>query len=347
MKLLESAGSGISDAAIDEASAWFVEFRLGEVDAKARERFIEWLRVSPMHIRAYLEIAGTYAEMGPPEARAHVDVAGLIAAARAESSVIELPVPTARVQAQAQSGSPRIGKPHRARLWALAASVLALTVGLYLWQGYFRETYSTQIGEQRSLTLSDGSRIDLNARSRIRIRMSSEERRIELLDGQALFHVARDVTRPFVVHATGTTVRAVGTSFDINRGPGGITVTVLEGRVAARSAAEPKEILLSAGEQLRVPAVVAALAPKPVNVAAVTAWTQHSLVFEGTPLQDVIEQFNRYNERQIVIDDRALDTFQVSGYYATPDPASLLNFLRSEPHIDVIESGDAVHIARR
>ena len=81
-----------------------------------------------------------------------------------------------------------------------------------------------------------------------------------------------------------------------------------------------------------------------MNLAAATAWTQHKLVFEGTALQDVVEQFNRYNARQIVIDDNTLLTFQVSGYYATPDPASLLNFLRTEPHIEVVESGSVIHI---
>ncbi len=100
------------------------------------------------------------------------------------------------------------------------------------WQANRYPLYSTDIGERRSITLADGSTVDLNARSKLRIEFSSAERRVELLDGQALFQVAKDKQRPFIVHSGDATVRAVGTQFDVYRKDSGTTITVLEGRVA-------------------------------------------------------------------------------------------------------------------
>jgi len=91
------------------------------------------------------------------------------------------------------------------------------------------------VGEQRSIALADGSIIDLNARSRIRVRLSKDERDVELLQGQALFHVAKDNSRPFVVRSDTTVVRAVGTEFDVYRKKNGTVITVLEGRVVVES----------------------------------------------------------------------------------------------------------------
>lgn len=354
--------SKISQDIVGQAAEWFVEFRLDEPDAQARQRFMEWLRLSPLHIRAYLEIAGTYADMAPAGVEMKLDVDQLIAAARVDANVVPL---KDRLDTQASATTPP-QRPAQRGNWrrplAYAASLLLLAVATgWLWHWQVGETYATQIGEQRSLMLADGSQVDLNARSQIRVRLEADARYVDLVRGQAFFKVAKDSNRPFIVSAADARIRAVGTAFDVNRARSGTTVTVLEGRVAVLSHAKsdsgsadvqpsdspppaPKELLLSAGEQVRLsPAVV--WVPQPANVAATTAWTQRKLVFDGTPLQDVIEEFNRYNSRQLVIDDRPLDQFLVSGYYATPDPASLLAFLRSEPTIRVIESEDEVHIA--
>jgi transmembrane sensor len=93
-------------------------------------------------------------------------------------------------------------------------------------------TYTTDIGEQRTIRLPDDSIVDLNARSRIRVRFSKAARTVELVDGQALFHVAKDPHRPFIVRSDTMAVRAVGTEFDVYRKGGGMVVTVVEGRVA-------------------------------------------------------------------------------------------------------------------
>lgn len=227
----EHPRSKVNQEAVEQASSWFVEFRVGDADAAARDNFNLWLRRSPENVQAYLEIARTYAELPAINLEGKVDVEALIAYARSEGNVIPLPARAPAVVRPSASlaSAPRTGRGLRA---ALAASVLLAVAGTIVWLQVQRGTYSTDIGERRSITLADGSTIDLNARTRIRVRMTEHERGVELLEGQALFQVAKDKARPFIVRSDGTQVRAVGTQFDVYRRKNGTTVTVLEGRVA-------------------------------------------------------------------------------------------------------------------
>jgi transmembrane sensor len=405
---------------LDEASDWFVDFRVGDVDQHARERFDEWLRRSPEHIRAYMEIANTYVVLPALNPTRKVDVQDLIAYARSEGNVVPFEKtarpnqPLSRAaeldgESRVERGAPSAHRSPRRRgprVFALAASIAiaCVTASLLAWLAVqWHSTYATDIGERRSITLEDGSTIDLNARSKVRVRFSNGERDVELLEGQALFGVAKDKARPFIVRSGIAVVRAVGTQFDVYRKRSGTTVTVVEGRVAVFGPLYPVEsgrgedsvvpnsltlnpspttgegsaprvreghtspgrashllpspsdgegprsageVFVSAGEQVTVTERPIP-APKQANVAAATAWTQHQLVLDGSPLSDVVDGFNRYNTRQIVIEDRALDDFHVSGVYSSTDPASLIRFLRQQPGIDVIETDEGVRITRK
>src|SRR5262249_15873572 len=122
------------------------------------------------------------------------------------------------------------------RSLGLAAAILLLVLGaLSAWFLTQRGTYVTDVGEQRSFMLEDGSSVELNSRSRLKVHFTGCERSIELQAGQALFRVANDRTRPFVVNSGNASVRAVGTQFDVYRKKSGTVVTVLEGIVAIAS----------------------------------------------------------------------------------------------------------------
>lgn len=361
---------------LEEASTWFVDFRVGDVDAGAREEFHQWLRRSPEHIQAYLEIAGTYAELPPPNVDGCFDTTALIAHARSSADVNVISLGPHR--SEAHGGAPAAGgRSGRTRL-ALAATVLiTITAGFGAWNQFFRGTYSTVIGEQRSLTLADGSTVELNAHSRIRVRYSEHERHIDLLEGQALFHVAGNKARPFIVRSGATEVRAVGTQFDVYRRPSATIVTVVEGRVvvlpppvptesqsmppalergngargedetgsarAPAAGADRGEVFLSAGEQLTVTPKAARKEDHP-DIVAATAWTTRQLIFDATPLAEVAEQFNRYNTRQLVVDGGGLADFHVSGNYSSNNPDSLLRFLRAQPGIELIETQREIRV---
>jgi transmembrane sensor len=227
---------------LDEASEWFVDFRVGDIDAAARERFDEWLRRSPEHIRAYWEIAKTYVDLPSLSDTGKLDVGALIAYAHSDGNVVPFNQGTQPGEPRAMTEpAPRAGRAVHSPAWrrrfaAAAACALLATFALALWwQSERYPLYTTDVGERRSLTLPDGSTVDLNARSSIRIEFSKGERRVELLDGQALFQVAKNKERPFIVRSGDATVRAVGTQFDVYRKSSGTTITVLEGRVAVYS----------------------------------------------------------------------------------------------------------------
>jgi transmembrane sensor len=163
----------------------------------------------------------------------------------------------------------------------------------------------------------------------------------------------------------------VGTQFDVYRKATGAVVTVLEGRVAVSSggsargaggegqmphassravsepaserAAGPGDTILVAGEQMAVTADSAVKPSKP-DVSAATAWLRHEIVFSGTPLGDVVEEFNRYNERRLVIRDASLESLKISGVFSATDLPSLIRFLRAQPGIVVTEGDREIRI---
>jgi transmembrane sensor len=339
---------------IDEASAWFVEFRVGDIDRDTRTEFSAWLRRSPEHIQAYLEVTATYAAIPSPDPHDKIDVSALIARARASlESNLMLLAPSAQPQQTAEFCDRRAG---RTRPWAaLAASLFIVSMGVWLY--IQRDIYSTAIGEQRSITLADGSTIELNADSRIRLHFTAHERSVELLEGQAQFEVARDRARPFVVRSAGTQVRAIGTLFDVYRKRTGTLVTVIEGRVAVTedtpgmpdskrvTKRDEEPIYLAAGEQVTVTRTAISKPAQP-NVAATTAWTRRRLVFENAALAEVAEEFNRYNTRPLIIDPSAPLDFHVSGTYSARKPESLVRFLRAQEGIRVTETEREIRVSR-
>lgn len=347
-----------------EAAEWLVELRVGDLGAASRVRFDGWLRTSPEHIRAFLELSSIWEEGGNPEVARAWSTDELIARARAA------PVNVVSLSAATPGAAPIIprDRPLRRRKslpLALAASLGVATLAAWALYSYLNPTYATGTGEQRTVVLADGSSALLNARSRIRVRFSTAERDVELLEGQALFRVAKNPARPFVVASDATRVRAVGTAFDVYRKSSGTTVTVLEGRVAvlpsqpqstdapfpgaatadsATVTADPT-ILVSAGEQVTVtPSHVGS--PAHTDVAAATAWTKKELVFDGASLYNVAQEFNRYNVKQLIVSDAALKDFHVTGVFSSTNPASLLMFLKAQKGIRVEESREGIRISR-
>jgi transmembrane sensor len=228
--------------------------------------------------------------------------------------------------------------------------------------------YSTTLGEQRSLALHDGSTVQLNSLSTVRVQYTEHERTIELLQGQALFHVAKDSTRPFIVYSGPTRVTAVGTQFDVYRKTADTIVTVVEGRVAIlgspisadpTSLATPRVegnnvpgqhsgegvLFLAAGEQATITPQVSRRTLHP-DLAGATAWTQRQLVFDSASLADVASEFNRYNERKLVIDPSALGALHISGVFSSTDPASLIRFLRDRPGLRVTETPTQIRVEK-
>jgi len=332
----------------DEAGEWIVRNRDTGLDAQERRKFDAWLRQSPQHVRAYLEISSMWEKLGSQEFAWDDEEAQLVARARAEDNVVTLVSSPSRPVST-------FARRRGIRWAALAAAIVLAAAGVWFYD--YRNVYTTAVGEERSISLSDGSTIQLNARSRLRVEFSDHGRRIELSAGQALFRVAKDTSRPFTVHSGALTVRAIGTQFDVYKRPNGTVVTVVEGRVAVvpdspagssdtSPVSHAKPALLAAGDQLALTSTDQPVTRR-ANVAAATAWTHGNLVFEFSPLAEVVREFNRYNTRPLVIEDPRLASFVVNGVFSSSDPSLLIHFLRAQPDLTVEETDTDVRISRR
>jgi len=399
----------------EEACAWFSECRAGDLDDAGRREFDRWLRKSPEHLSSYLEIAAIWND-GPsldPGGKWSADKLIQHALSAGDDNVVPLsstalesthtsgavmtnvvsaeetsrmaPPQSCISSVRAQEAAARKGWFAGRRRLAIAASIAVLTIlgGALGLLKFPSPIYATALGEQRSVQFEDGSTVELNSRSKIRVKYSKQERDVELIEGQALFHVAHDTSRPFIVAVGATRVRAVGTEFDVYKRLNGTVVTVVEGRVAVYSAPQgllprsgrdaaqlpparrsslpdgsiaqqnpvtlgltsSSSFLLAAGEQLTVTAEAAQKTVNP-NIAGATAWTEREIVFESATLSDVAEEFNRYNPRQLVIEDPQLYGFHISGVFSLTDPDSLINFLRQRPGVKVTETSREIRIER-
>ena len=336
-----------ADGVYAEASEWLVEIRAGDLDSAGHSRFSAWLRRSPDHVRAYLELAALWSDIPRLTANMEVDIEAVVAHARDQSKVARITSTVGGASAASNDGRRR----SRIALIALAASVIVAAITLSLWQSMSGNTFATAIGEERLINLADGTAIELSPRTRIYVHLTRSARHIDLLTGQALFRVAKDPARPFTVASQNTEIRAVGTQFDVQQRPSGTTVMVLEGSVAITSdSPEParERVLVAAGEQLIVPVAVAEVPrSRPIDPKVAATWTDHTLNFQDATLADVIEEFNRYNEKQILLEGPELSALRVSGVFSATKPVSLLKFLSTEMQLDVSETDREVRIRPR
>lgn len=335
---------------LDEASAWFVEFRVGDTDLGSRAEFDRWLRQSPEHVRAYMEIARAYHELGAMDSERVEKLSEAISAAGQRDRIVRLE--PAKVNRQSRR---RFGR------WIPASFAAAVAAGLLVWLGLPRySTYSTGVGENRTVRMPDGSTITLNAVTEIKVRYTATARVIDLVSGQAFFQVVANRSRPFIVRSGYALVRDVGTQFDVDKTAGSTTVTVVEGQVAlypmseARSAFATESAVDSPGRPAAVTAGEQAIVSAHristrahANIGAVTSWLDHRFIFDGSPLSEVVTEFNRYNSRQIIIRNAALDSLRISGVYSSTDSDSFLRFLRAQPGIEVTQVKGAINIDRK
>jgi transmembrane sensor len=384
------------DVVISERAAEWL-FLLQETGNKHRAAFAEWLKESPKHVEEFLAITALnhhldttdwkreeYAEFRR-EANAR---------RRSRRRVVMLhdhPLAVARRAEPANWTTQfhdwqewmweRLGwSPWKFGVLGTAATILiaVLTWGAWMQLGW--QEYHTTIGEQRAFELADGSLLHLNTRSRVRVHFTDHERSIRLLEGEALFRVAKDPLRPFLVSAKDMTIQAVGTQFNVYNHDGGeTTVAVIEGkvRISKTDEANPaapaddaapaltaskgkhaktlvtvetgsvkRQTNVTAGQQVTIKKN-GELSVKNVDTMQTLAWRQRRLVFNQTTLSQVAEEFNRYNDKpqMQVIGQTAYK--KLSGVFDADDPESLVQFLQSDKTLLVSEQADALIITER
>lgn len=352
-----------------EACEWFVNCRLGDLDVTGRHEFDRWLRGSPLHLRAYLEIAAIWDEGESLAQRDGLEPEALIRRAtgdRGEIVALGDAVPYHESSAADSASVPAntVGRVRR-QVMGLAFSILVGVGGLVVrgyWQAWM-DIYATGTGEQRSLILDDKSTAELDSCSQIRIRYSEHERTVDLAAGQALFRVTKDEERPFVVETGQMRIRALGTEFDVyKRSDGATVVSVVEGKVAVVARAEHARVedgdsvatnerparanmVLVSGEQLTVTPTGGHMV-RHFNVMDATAWTQHRLVFESATLAEVATEFNRYNRRKLIVDATGIGAWHISGVFSSSDPEPLIHFLRARGGFGTVETSSEIRLEK-
>jgi transmembrane sensor len=310
------------------AATWLQKRDSGTWSGADQSQLDEWLRSSTAHRVAFLRLEAGWDEVNRLKALA----AGLPRGKVPPVGAFDRGFDSARVDELPASLASRSGSPSRpfARPLALAASLVALCVGGY----YFARTtlasdqYQTPIGGVSSISLQDGSKVTLNTASRIRVRLTQDERRVDLAAGEAFFDVAKDTARRFVVSAGSKRVIAVGTQFSVRRDDDTLRVVVTEGVVhledvdtrppASGDAAAPVSTDLAAGVVALTTGADTILKPASMQVAQeLLSWRSGYLVFRDVTLADAIAEFNRYNERRIVIRDPEIADIHLSGRFRT------------------------------
>jgi len=253
-----------------------------------------------------------------------------------------------------------LARRRRANGWfrASVAAALAATLGLgYHTSVNWREPtaapatsqFATGIGVRKVVELPEGSRVELNTRSRVRVAVTDHRREIWLDGGEAYFEVTRRAGLPFIVHAGNRKVTVLGTKFSVRRIGDEVDVSVLEGRVRVEEVRERgglRSTIIAGGDiaRTRGPATLV-IARSEQRVENMLAWREGMLNFDRTRLADAAAEFNRYNRKPIVIADPDLADMRIGGTFPATDPDAFVRLLRDAYGLKVEDSPDSIKVS--
>ncbi len=332
----DNKSANLSSAARAEAAAWIARLHGPQRSASLEAGFRRWLGSAPQNARAFEGMTEIWDA-----------VAGTSAG---------------RFPRVSWERGRYLGSQRWRRRFAVAAAI-AFTVGLagFTAYGILRDpAYATAVGEQRTIDLKDGSRVTLNSNTRLIVRYSEISRRIGLDRGEALFEVASDTRRPFVVTAGDHKVTALGTTFIVRHEIDSTAVTLMEGKVTvapiarAEGAAGGSErdttpqktsasITLAPGQRFTVSARRTEQVDNP-PVEALTAWRRGEVVLDHTPLADAVAEMNRYDATAIVIEDSRTAAVRISGNYRTGDANGFARAVAAMYGLEMTRRGGRIYL---
>ncbi len=321
------------------AMGWLVKTESPDCTSEQRQAFDDWLAADVRH-RVAVTIATKSREridrlssLRPLDGRVDPD---LLLSPQYTPRSIQRPRVTEPEPPPVNRGSGKF------KLFAFAALSVAVLCGLYSAGWYAKnelnwETYATHVGGKETAPLPDGTAVTLNTDSELRVRMTPEARDLKLTRGEVAMKAARDDKRPFRLVVGKTVIQTAGADFDIRKHDSGeVDVIVSRGRLAAEAVEKtlpfpffdtvnPAQSVISEG-------YMASIRPGDVQVSLLnsderaqkTAWLHDALDFRGETLAQAVAEFNRYNPRKIVIEDKTIADWHVGGVFANTDPDSFV-----------------------
>jgi transmembrane sensor len=326
------------------AADWFVRLQSTEVSLEETLAWQAWLHEDPANAEAFARIEEVSQVLRDAPAPAAVPAHALMRD-RYDASI---PIKEWKV--------PRVARRPWTALGVAASLAIAALIFVFWRAPAETGTYATAVGENRSVTLSDGSVVGLGGDTQIEVRLSKYVRAIELTKGEALFKVAKDVARPFKVRAGEATIIAVGTEFNVERDSDRAVVSVTEGRVLVKPVTvllpvsllqefKPKlrSVHVDAGQQTTAGSAGVEEPTKMDDPA--TGWQIGHLAFRLQPLRYVLEDVNRYAPKPIVLEDEGMGALIITG---TVERENIAGWVKSLEHaFDLQATEDAGQIVLR
>lgn len=319
---------------IETAIEWLVRLQGDSVTEDDWRAFDAWLTASPGNAKAYDAVLLF-------DQRLRLDARLM----EREPIAAAMPAPAIPVRS-----TPRVW------MWSAAAAIAAtLVAGAVLLpagnpMGGRETIYTTGVGERRTIALEDGSRIELNAASRLTVRFDRDARRVWLGDAQAFFDVAEDPARPFLIEAGDTRVRVVGTQFDVRRRNGAVAVAVQRGLVEVRSGDEKRAtpIRLTVGQGLshREDRDESAHVD-PVAIDEVTGWRQGRLIYRDRPLSEIVADLNRLFPKPVKLADARAGDLRLSGVLIVDEQDAMVARLSQLLPVRTTTTKDSIVIRAR
>lgn len=331
----------------EQASEWCVRVATGSLSPSEQAAFDAWTRADPANSRAFDQALTVWQGM-----RAIVETPEIISH-RADAL-------DALRRANRQRWSRRLTSRWRWPLAAAASFLLVAFAGLWLLANTPRY-YATGLGERRTLILSDGSRLSLDAETKVAVRFLSDRRDLRLLSGRAKFDVAHDLRRPFSVEAGDRTVIATGTAFSVELLGRQVHVIVYDGHVAVvNGKVAPRDLLrlkehpghaaisVSPGTEL-VATADSRTAPQlmPADISRSLTWEGGQFNFVDEPLASAVERLNRYNANKMVIADDRTAAIEINGVFNAGDTAAFVEAVSAVYPVRVSHEGEEIVLSSR
>lgn len=320
---LHTDGKYFMPALEDEAIEWLARLNSPDLD-KAQERaFFAWLSTSPAHQAAYVKAEQLWQ----------------------------------RGAALSQVREPVV-RSWRAPLWSAAVAACLLLVGILFLLPRFDTpdelVFQTAIGEQKKIPLEDGSQLELNTNSKIKITYTRHARIAYLEQGEVFFAVAKDSSRPFDVKTAAGQVRVVGTRFAVQQLKNDVLVTVEQGAVALGATVIEKQDfvssrILGANQRLALGAAIKGQEPEQLDAGRSLAWRDRLLVYRGQSLAQVVEDLQRYFPVTIHLADQQTAQISVTAVIQLSDARSAIASLSEAFHLQARfdQSGSVVTLQSR
>lgn len=328
----------------EEAADWCVRVAEAPLNADEQQAFDTWIST-------------------PDNAKAFEDALAIWQSAEVVAEKPEL----LHIRAEAlenyrRANRQRWSRPSGGWFWraGIAAAILLIVMTSFLALRNPMQLYETGIGERRIAILADGSRLSLDAATRIEVRLRDDRRELRLISGRAKFDVAKDPLRPFSVIAGDKLVIATGTSFSVEMLRSQVRIFLYEGHVAVlekpAGATKPELVRLKAmavADQALIPGseLITSIAKSTATLVAgdasrSLAWESGQLSFDDEPLLSAAERLNRYSQEKIVVADQATANLRVNGVFNAGDTAAFVEGVTALYPVHALRSNNRVTLKR-